>query len=76
MTWTAEFWRPIALKDGRMIATLAEARDVIATLPALHQGAEHWQDADEMLSRAAAAPSAMDDALAQLLRALKAEGLI
>jgi hypothetical protein len=76
MTWTAEFWRPIALKDGRMIATLAEARDLITTLPSLHQGAEHWQDADEMLSRAATAPSAVDDALAQLLRALKAEGLI
>ncbi len=76
MPWTAEFWRPIALKNGRTIATLADARDLIATLPPFRQGAEHWQDAAEMLSRAAAAPSAMEDALVQVLRALKAERLI
>ena len=29
----AETGRPIALKDGRTIATLAEARAVIGTLP-------------------------------------------
>jgi hypothetical protein len=73
MPWTAEFWRPILLKDGRTIATLAEARDLIAALPPLRRGAEHWQDAAEMLSRAAAAPSAMEDALVQMLRALRAE---
>jgi hypothetical protein len=76
MPWTDNFWKPIKLNDGRAIVTLDDARELIATLPPVHQGAEHWQDADEMLSRAATAESAMDDALSAMLRALEAEGLI
>ena len=45
-------------------------------LPTLKQVVGHWQDAKEQLSRASIAPSAMDDALAAVVRALKAEGLI
>jgi hypothetical protein len=44
--------------------------------PPLHRGAQHWQDADEVLSRVATAPSAMDNALVQMLRALGAEPMI
>jgi hypothetical protein len=58
------------------IDTLGDARELIATLAALKQAEGHWQDADEMLIRAAVAPSAIDDALAAMVRALKAEGLI
>jgi hypothetical protein len=35
-----------------------------------------WLDAEEMLVRAEAAPSASDDAMTAIVRALKAEGLI
>jgi hypothetical protein len=76
MPWTAEFWRPIVLKDGRALATLEDARELIATLPPLQQGSEHWQDAEELLSRAAVSPSAIDDALVGMLRALRADGVI
>jgi hypothetical protein len=76
MAWTDPFWKPIKLKDGRILTTLGDARELIATLPALKQAEGHWQDAEDLLSRASIAPSAMDDALVAVVRALKAEGLI
>jgi hypothetical protein len=76
MPWDARFWRPIALKDGRTIATLAEARDLVLALADLHQRPPHWGDAAQLLLRAASSDSAMDDALVQMMRALKAEGLL
>jgi hypothetical protein len=76
MPWTDPFWKPIKLNDGRVLSTLADARELIASLPALKQAEGHWQDADEMLVRAEAAPSASDDTLAAMLRSLRIEGLI
>jgi hypothetical protein len=76
MPWTDPFWKPIKLNDGRTLTTLGDARGLIATLPAPKQAEGRWQDADEMLVRAAAGPSAKDEALAAVVRALKAEGLI
>ena len=74
MPWTDPFWKPIKLNDGRMLSTLGDAREFIATLPALKQAEGNWRDADEMLVRAEAAPSASDDAVAAVVRALKTEG--
>jgi hypothetical protein len=76
MAWSDEFWKPIRLKDGRNIATLGDARELISTLPPTVQGAEHWQDVEELLARAAIAPSAIDQALTFMLRALKAQWLL
>ena len=76
MPWTDPFWKPIKLNDGRTLTTLGDARELISTLPPAAQVAERWLDVDEMLVRAEAAPSARDDALAAVVRALKAEGLI
>jgi hypothetical protein len=76
MAWDARFWKPIKLNDGRVLTTLTDARELIVTLPILKQIEDHWQQADEMLVRAAAAPSANDDALAAMVRALKSERLI
>ena len=59
-----------------MLRTLGDAFELFRVLPALKQAEGHWRDADEMLIRAAVAPSAIDDALAAMVRALKAEGLI
>ena len=74
MPWTDPFWKPIKLNDGSVLSTLGDAREFIATLPALKQAEGKWRDADEMLVRAEAAPSASDDALAAVVRALKTEG--
>jgi hypothetical protein len=76
VAWTDSFWKPIKLNDGRVLNTLGDARELIATLLALKRAEAHWQHADEMLVRAEAAPSASDDALTAVVRALKAEGLI
>jgi hypothetical protein len=65
-----------ALRDGRILSTLDDARELISTLPPAAQVAERWLDAAEMLVRAEAAPSARDDALSVVLIALKTEGLI
>ena len=45
-------------------------------LPALKQAEDHWREANELLIRAAIAPSAIDGALVAMVRALKAERLI
>src|ERR1700722_10861431 len=71
MPWTDPFWKPIKLNDGRVLTTLGDAREFVATLPALTQAEGHWQNADEMLVRAEAAASASDDALTAMVRALK-----
>jgi hypothetical protein len=76
MPWTDSFWKPIKLNDGRTLTTLDDARELISTLPPTAQVAERWLDAEEMLVRAEATPSASDDALTAVVRALKAEGLI
>jgi hypothetical protein len=76
MPWTGPFWKPIKLNDGRVLSTLGDARELISTLPPTARIAERWLNANEMLSRATVAPSAKDEALAAVVRALKAEGLI
>jgi hypothetical protein len=76
MAWSDPFWKPIKLNDGRVLRTLGDAFELFAALPAQKQAEGHWRDADEMLIRAAIAPSAIDGALAAMVRALKAERLI
>jgi hypothetical protein len=76
MPWTDPFWKPIKLNDGRALATLGDARELIASLPAMKRAEGHWQDAEELLTRASIAPSAKDEAQAAVVRALKTEGLI
>jgi hypothetical protein len=63
MPWTDQFWKPLKLNDGRTLTTLGDARDLISILPQAAQVAERWLDADEMLVRAEAGPSAKDEAL-------------
>jgi hypothetical protein len=71
MPWSDAFWKPIKLKDGRTVATLAEARVLILSLPGSQQE-PHWVEASELLARASEFPSARDIALAAMLRALRA----
>ena len=78
MPWTRKLAVPIKLKDGRTIATLWQARELMLALPERHQIRPFWQYAAELLINAAARPdrASVDDAAAQLSRALAAEGLI
>jgi hypothetical protein len=78
MSWTRKFSEPIVLKDGRKIATLGQARELMLALPECHQLRPFWQYAAELLIDAAGRGdrASVDNAAAQLSRALSAEGLL
>jgi hypothetical protein len=75
--WARPFKR-IVLTDGRAIASLAEARDCIALLSSALQLGRHWIYASELLVRAAGRNEKYStmDARAQMLRALRIDGLV
>ena len=74
MRWNSKMPKPVKLNDGRAISTLEDARDLMLSLPELHQRNAHWQYAGELLLKAADSGEkyAIMDARAQLTRALKA----
>jgi hypothetical protein len=76
MPWSRKLTKPITLKDGRPIATLADAQAIVLALPERHQRNEHWLYTGELLREAATLAGPMKITVAQLTRALKAEGLI
>ena len=78
MPWTRKLAVPIKLKDGRTIATLGQARELMLALPERHQLRPFWQYAAELLIEAAGRGdrASVDDAAAQLSRALAAEGML
>lgn len=76
MTWARKLAKPIALKNGRKIETLGEARELMLSLPPLYRRSPVWRFAAELLNYAAADRASLPDAEAQFTRALKAEGLI
>jgi hypothetical protein len=76
MNWTVSFPGPtMTLKDGREIATLNDAREVIAARPQFREGARYWLDAFDLLTLAAQNQGWLIDAQRQLCRALRVDGL-
>jgi len=76
MAWNRKFPSPIVLKDGRTLVTLADARALVRSLSARRQRSEEWQYASGLLLEAATQNSGNAPTVVQLIRALKAEGLI
>lgn len=76
MTWRATLPSPIALNDGRTIATLSDARQLVLDLPELHTRNPHWQYAAQLLLEASRKASGVGRADQQLRIALRAEGLL
>jgi hypothetical protein len=76
MNWDTKFWKPVRLKDGRAMATLGEARTFVSAHQERGARNAEWQSVSELLGRAAYSNSLADDALSQLIRALKVEGLV
>jgi hypothetical protein len=76
MSWSRKFPKPIVLKDGRTIATLREASEIILALPERTQLRPHWQHAGELLTEAADHGLDLTDVWAQLRRALIVEGML
>jgi hypothetical protein len=69
---------PVAANDGRTLAMLADARDLMLALAERHERDAHRQYPGELLLTAADRDEkyAVMDTRAQLTRGLKAEGLI
>jgi hypothetical protein len=76
MPWTRKFREPIALKDGRVIATLDDARVVMRSLPARSQSSDVWLYAGGLMLEAATANGPIRETAAELRRALRADGLL
>ena len=78
MSWIRKLDEPIALKDGRMLVTLADAHRLMLALPEARLRSYHWQYTSDLLKKFASrgSPPAFAQALAQLPRALRSEGLL
>ena len=76
MNWTRTLGKPIALKDGRMIGTLAAALALMLSLPNFTQRQAVWRDVGELLAEAETSETWLPDVRSQLSMALMAEGLI
>ena len=78
MTWYRKFPKTFYLNDGRSIATLAHARDLMLSLPQTQQATIHWLEAGEVLVEAAYRNkmAALSDVALGFSTALEAEGLI
>jgi hypothetical protein len=76
MPWSFKLSSPIALKDGRRLETLADARAFIFALPERYSESPHLKLAVRMLDEASKDWMLVSEAEAQIRVALKAEGLI
>jgi len=76
MPWSRKLPTPIVLKDGRTLSTLADARALVLSLPASRQRDENWFYAMGLLHEGAVSGGPIRVTVAQLTRALKAEGPI
>jgi hypothetical protein len=78
MAWTSKFKITLALKDGRTIETLADARTVILSLPDHQQRRPYWEYAAQLLMDAAQGGKreAIEQAYWQLMRALKVDRMM
>jgi hypothetical protein len=76
MAWTRKLPEPIALTDGRVIATLNDARVVMRSLPARSQSSDAWLYAGGLMLEAATAGGPIRETATQLRRVLRANGLL
>jgi hypothetical protein len=76
MPWTRNLPMPIVLNDGRTLATLADARSVMQSLPTPHQWREHWLRAGGFMREVAIGNGPIDVVPSRLTQALRLEGLI
>jgi hypothetical protein len=53
MAWSQKLTPPLVLKDGRLLETLSDARDMILGLAEGRQRAPYWQHGADLLPRTA-----------------------
>lgn len=75
MPWSAPLSKPLTLRDGKKLETLADARRLILTLPDGDQERNAWQKAAELLM-AAADGGDVDAATEQVAAALFMQAMV
>jgi hypothetical protein len=68
--WSARLARPIELRDGTELDTLADAANFILALPEHYQDRNSWKRATELLMQAAEQDGDIEAATEQFERAL------
>jgi len=79
MSWIRKLPSPLELKDGRRVAILRDAADLILALPARQKANKRWEHAAELMMKAAkptARAADMEAFADQFSRALKADEMI
>jgi hypothetical protein len=78
MPWSRKLATPITLKDGRAIATLSQARELMLSISIAHRRGDMWRNTASLLDEAAADNSYVPHikAEAQLRLSLKIDGLL
>ena len=74
MTWSSKLAVPIAVKDGRTLVKLADARALVFLLSARQLESPHFRLAVRLLNEASMDWTMVSEAEAQIRIALKAEG--
>jgi hypothetical protein len=76
MPWSRKLIEPIILNDGRIIATLAQAREMMISIPPPQRQLAVWRFAAQRLNEASTDLSLLVEAEELLRRALKVDGLL
>jgi hypothetical protein len=76
MPWSRVLTTPIELKDGSTIATLAEAREMMLSIPLHVRRADVWQYVAELLDDAASDKAAVTEVEEMLPRGLTTARMI
>jgi hypothetical protein len=67
---------PIALSDGRAVATIGDAANLFETLTDKQRGSSHWSIAIRMMNHALTEPTYLKTATLSLQTALAMDGLL
>jgi hypothetical protein len=76
MPWSRPLSTPIELKDGRTIATLAEVREIMLSIPLHVRRSDVWRYVAELLDDAANDKAAVTEVEEMLVRGLTAARMI
>ena len=76
MPWSRSLVTPMTLKDGRIVATLAQVRELMLSIPLDARSNAAWRFIPELLTEAAADRASVSEVEEMLLRGLKGAGLL
>jgi hypothetical protein len=76
MAWTSTLAKPLRLRDGRELKTLADVREIFIDLPRSGRSRENWRDIGALLMKSAAKPDLQADLQSTLESYLDANRMI